>query len=71
MLDHMPQLHQITDQELNKAQQAADYLLTLNGKAPILEDLLAASLRRFQAELTEEHEGRRSTKQISRWMNSH
>lgn len=56
-------LYQLTGTELDRAHEAADYLLSLQDKAEILETMLAAKLDTLRMDLTAEREERT---QISR-----
>jgi hypothetical protein len=56
----MPNLHQLTGVELDRARDAANYLLTVNAeKVEILEPILNVKLDTLRADLTSEQEDRR------------
>lgn len=51
-------LYQLTGTELDRAHEAADYLLALQDKAEILEPMLAAKLDTLRMDLKTEREDR-------------
>jgi hypothetical protein len=56
----MPNLHMLTRTELDRAREAANYLLTVNEtKAEILDASLAIKLDTLRADLSTEQEDRR------------